>query len=279
MNYLEFGIFENNKKKKYEVLKGNLYDYYMLSRYFNDIYLANKYNSIDKIHKIFKKIHDVKDLKFNLISFILLSLRPKVFYEFGFSLLEKIAYFKLFNNIVPKNLKITRLDKIIYSGNDISNKFIFFSKNFFQNYKLKLTKKLNTKNLKNSVFYSKGVSLLYEKENLICLKKIIHNSYCGSFDMSVHLKKKFIKKLNTGYKMYYPFIDDFKKVLKSSKKNFIFRNIKKKKNLIYFETVFGNKKLLNKFTKSYYNLDNYLKYKKIPNIFKTNIKFKNSIFF
>ena len=29
-NYLEFGIFSAGKKKRYEIKKGNLYDWYML---------------------------------------------------------------------------------------------------------------------------------------------------------------------------------------------------------------------------------------------------------
>ena len=43
MNYLEFGLLHKNKKKIYEIKKGHLYDDYMLSRYFNDIFLVSKY--------------------------------------------------------------------------------------------------------------------------------------------------------------------------------------------------------------------------------------------
>ena len=37
MNYIEFGKIKNKKKKIYEKKFGNLYDFYMLSRYYEDI--------------------------------------------------------------------------------------------------------------------------------------------------------------------------------------------------------------------------------------------------
>ena len=36
-NYLEFGLL-SDKKKAYETLNGDLYDFYMMGRYFSDIF-------------------------------------------------------------------------------------------------------------------------------------------------------------------------------------------------------------------------------------------------
>ena len=40
--YIEFGTFKKGQKKIYEKLLGDVYDSFMLSRYFNDIFILNK---------------------------------------------------------------------------------------------------------------------------------------------------------------------------------------------------------------------------------------------
>ena len=88
-NYLEFGIFSGGKKKRYEIKKGNLYDWYMLPRYFNDIFVLDRYKKTKNINKLSKLLHHKEDLKFNLINFILLKIsKSKSFYEYGQTLYE-----------------------------------------------------------------------------------------------------------------------------------------------------------------------------------------------
>ena len=132
-NFIQFGIFKNKKKRKYEEITGNLYDDYMLLRYFKDIYsLELAKNSENKLNTIYKEIHAKKDLKFNLINYLLIyTSKTNSFYEFGSTILEKIFYFKLFDKIF--NNKLT--EKISYIGSEPSNKLNFFVKNFFRNYK------------------------------------------------------------------------------------------------------------------------------------------------
>ena len=141
-NFLDFGIKKLGKKKIYETLSGDLYDTYMLGRYFKDIYNLNKV--IKKKVKFQKNLlHDNKDLKFNLINFLLLlESKEKKFYEFGFTLYEKIFYFKFFNSFSNKKLI---LKKLKFFGNDISEKFIFFSENFYKDLKIKLSKDIKKK--------------------------------------------------------------------------------------------------------------------------------------
>ena len=68
MNFIDFGLKISKKKKIYETLSGDLYDTYMLGRYFKDIYNLDK---VIKKRTVFKKnlLHDTKDLKFNFINY------------------------------------------------------------------------------------------------------------------------------------------------------------------------------------------------------------------
>ena len=238
-NFLDFGIYKNKKKIVYETLIGDLYDTYMFGRYFNDIYNLDKL--LNKKTK-FKKniIHDLKDLKFNLINFLLiLNSDKKRFYEFGFTLYEKIFFFKYFNKISKKKIN---LKKINFFGNDISNKFIFFTKNFYNSFNIKVSKNVNFNHCQNSIFFSKGISLLYEKKNILLLKKIIDKASSGSCDISFYPNRK-IKLLKTGLKLYFPSILDMKNIIKNSNKHFFYRNKKRIGSKTYLEIIFGNQEI------------------------------------
>jgi len=254
INYIEFGIIKKKTKKLYQVLKGKLYDDFMLLRYFRDIYHIenSKESNLKKLFHLYKNLNDPKDIRFNLINAILLKLSSNNFYEFGFTLYEKIYYFKFFFKFLNYYINIK---KIIFYGNDISEKFIFFCKKFYSTEKLKLLldKKFKKKNVKNTVFFSKGVSLLYSKNNLDILSIVLQQSSCGSFDFSINLKGKHTRQLETGYKLHYPDFDDFIKIININNKNkyFLIKNIKKKKDLVYFEIVYGNKHIISEFCKEF----------------------------
>ena len=254
MNYIEFGIIKKKTKKLYQVLKGKLYDDFMLLRYFRDIYHIenSKKNNLKKLFHLYKNLNDPKDIRFNLINTILLKLSSNNFYEFGFTLYEKIYYFKFFFKFLNYYINIK---KIKFYGSDISEKFIFFCKKFYspEKYQLRLDLKFKKENVKNTVFFSKGVSLLYSKNNLDILRIAIQQSSCGSFDFSINLKGKHTRQLETGYKLYYPGFEDFIKIINISNKNksFLIRNIEKKKDLVYFEMVYGNKNIINEFSKEF----------------------------
>ena len=256
-NFIKFGIQKKNKTlKTYEEKKGDLYDTYMLGRYFEDIFnLQRLYNNKVKFKK--NLFHDIKDLRFNLIHHILWSNYKKKFYEFGFTAYEKIFYFKFFNSVLNKKIDISKIE---FRGNDISERLIFFCQNFYKDYKISLDrKKFNQKNYSQSVFFSKGVTLLYEKQNIKNLKNFINYSECGSFDISLYPKKK-IRLLETGLNLYYPSIISFINLINNSNKKIYFRNKKKENNKIYLEILFGDEnvdKIINKRFK-------YLSKKKFP---------------
>ena len=159
--YLEFGNLIKGSKKKYEVLKNtqffSLYDAYMFSRYFKDIYVLENNKSIKQLKK---NLHDIKDLKFSFVIYILLiSTGIKRYYEFGSTIFERFFYIKFFEK---KFLKKTKLKK--YYGNDISKFFNYFSNNFFsKKFNCFASEKFENKYVSESIFFSKGISLLYEK--------------------------------------------------------------------------------------------------------------------
>ena len=268
--YIEFGSFIKKRKKPYQKIFGDLYDTYMLSRYFKDIFNLSLINK--KNYKLkFKKLHHRKDLKFNFINFLLLfNGKTKSFYEFGQTLYERIFFMKAYSIILKKKVNLN----IIWAGNDISKMFNFFCNNFLKNYRIKVTKKLNIKLLKNSTFFAKGVSLLYEKKNISILKTIFKEAKCGSFDFTV-CEKKNVKYLNTGYKLYYPSKNDFLNTI-PKKKDFkiLFKNLKKSKKCLYFEVIFGEKKSISKLT-GFINFfkKKYIKNKFLVKNFNLNMKF------
>tara|TARA_Y100000741_G_scaffold344815_1_gene309728 strand:- start:232 stop:1068 length:837 start_codon:yes stop_codon:yes gene_type:complete len=247
-NFIEFGILKDKKKKKYEKITGNLYDDYMLLRYFKDIYfLELAINDKSKRNTIHKEIHARKDLKFNLITYVLiLTSKTYSFYEFGSTILEKIFYFKLFDKMFDNKLA----KRITYIGTEPSNKFNFFVKNFFQNYNINIFKNFNKKISKKSIFFAKGISLLYEKKNYDILKYIVTNFKAGQFDLSLTNRKK-ISNINSGLKLNYISKKKFINILKIKNKKFIIRNKKKVGDKIYFEIIFGNKNIINNFLTKY----------------------------
>jgi hypothetical protein len=255
-NYLEFGIYTNNKKHIYELKTGALYDWYMLPRYFNDIFLLDKYKNTRNINKLSKLLHHKEDLKFNLVNFILLKIsKSKSFYEYGQTLFEKIFYINFFSNFLKTKFNYN----INWYGNDISELFNFFCNNFYKNLKIKTSKKFDVKKIDKTVFFAKGVTLLYLKNNSLLLKNIIKKSKCGSFDMSLKKNKTNIY-LNTGKKLYFPSSKEFFKMLNESNKKFIIRNFKiDNTNKIYLEIIYGNDSIIRDFKRYHIKLNNKFK--------------------
>ena len=152
--------------------------------------------------------------------------------------------------------------------------FNFFCINFYKEHKLKVFEKPNKKILKNSVFFSKGISLLYDKNNISFLKNVLNDSNSGFFDFTVY-KNKNKKLLNTGYYLYYPSLSEFLiLVTKTKNKTILFKNIKQTKSSVYFEIVFGKKLIIRNFLLLLSNLRKKFKNKHfIIKAFDLNSKF------
>ena len=150
-NYLEFGYIQNNKKKVYEIKYGSVYDWYMLSRYFNDIIILDK--SKKNLKKIYYNLHHKNDIKFNFVNYIFLKIaKIKKFYEIGQTLLEKIYFIDFFQKLFRVEFK----DKIKWRGNDISEMFNFFCNKFHNQKNVKVNKFLRMKvNLQTQFSFSK----------------------------------------------------------------------------------------------------------------------------
>ena len=273
-NYLEFGILKGKLRKPYEIQTStkisDLYDAYMFSRYFNDIFILN---TEKKLPQVAKSLHDSKDLRFSFVIYLLLIVtRANKYYEFGSTIFERYFFIKFFEKIFFKKAKMIK-----YYGNDISEFFNYFSNSIFKKlFFCKSYKRYNKKSLKSSIFFSKGISLLYEKKNNEILKHAIKNSKCGFFDFSV-LKREEVRLLNTGKKLYYIDFRKFIKLISKIKsKKFYFRNLKKKGKKMYFECVFGNEKLL----KKYFAVEKKFRLKKSATKYiGLGSKFKNTSYF
>ena len=86
--------------------------------------------------------------------------------------------------------------------------------------------------MKDSIFFAKGISFLYEKRNKSILKNVFSRSKSGFFDFSIFKKSK-VKYLNTGKQLYYLGYEEFFNILKNKKK-FFSSKIKIKNDKIYF---------------------------------------------
>ena len=75
-----------------------------------------------KLSELNYLLHDIKDLKFSFVIYlILLSTKGKKYYEFGSTIFERYFYIKFFEK---KFSRKTNLKK--YYGNDISKFYIFY---------------------------------------------------------------------------------------------------------------------------------------------------------
>ena len=159
----------------------------MLPRYFNDLYVLDKFSKTKNLRKLSENLHHKDDLKFNFVIFLLLKIsKKKLFYEYGQTLFEKIYFIRLFCNFF--NFK--KLRDVKWRGNDISKVFNFFCKNFYKDTNVKVFSNFSVENVKNSTFFAKGVTLLYLKDNIKILNTIFKNSKSGCFDLSLVKTKK-----------------------------------------------------------------------------------------
>ena len=238
-NFIKFGIIDQKRLKTYEYLKGELYDYYMFSRYIKDVYYLDKYSKIKNLKKLENLLHHKEDVYKNLINFLIFkNLKIKKYYEFGKTLMERIHYMKFFSNFYKTNI----YKSILWSGNDKSKLFNFFCKNFYKNKKIYVYEKVNLQIMKRSFFYAKGVSLLYEKNHINLLKKVFLNSRINYFDLTI-TKKNQKNKLETGYNLYYSSKQNFLKIIPNNKNyRIVFFNVTTKKNCTSFEVISGNRK-------------------------------------
>ena len=124
-----------------------------------------------------------------------------------------------------------------------------------------------------TVFFSKGVTLLYEKKNMVFLKSFVNKCESGSFDISLYPKKKIIS-FPSGYKLYYPSVNDFINLIKNSNKYFFYRNKKKIGKKLYFEVVFGEKNLAKKINTDLISISKNRKFNIYKNFLSLNKKFQ-----
>ena len=91
--FLEFGLILNKKKKIYERIDGNLYDSYMMARYFRDIFVLNSFKNKENLRNLYNTLHHKKDIKFNFVNFLLIKSSNKLnFMNLGKHYLKKYFF-------------------------------------------------------------------------------------------------------------------------------------------------------------------------------------------
>ena len=75
----------------------------MLPRYFNDLYVLDKFSKTKNLRKLSENLHHKDDLKFNFVIFLLLKISKKIIFMSMDKLFEKIYFIRLFCNFF--NLK------------------------------------------------------------------------------------------------------------------------------------------------------------------------------
>jgi hypothetical protein len=104
-----------------------------------------------------------------------------------------------------------------------------------------------------------------KKKNISLLKYFFNNEECRSFDFSICKNKQ----LSTGYKLHYPSIKEFINIIPK-------KNIKKEKDHIYFEIIFGKKEVINKYLKLLENIKkNNSRNDFLKRVFNLDANFKN----
>ncbi len=290
ISYLEFGAIDlqANKKDIWEFkLHNKAYDWLMLARYANDLvaYLdMNKmvgHRSLEKITDIYKnEIHHQDDASLNLGKLVALmtifeenkNSGKLSFFELGqtiFGCIEGMEfYFKLLKSMDYELPNIDLL-KIDWYGIDISKFFNKISILMHQKYRIYTKDKLSFINSQKSVFFAKGVTLLYAVRTVGDLLSILSKSKLSIFDYSFSLSEDQDIVIGSGKTIRYLKFDKFYKIYnKSNNKLFVRKhksNYSPKTGRLFLDCLYGEESICNKFIKKDCNVRQYL-YKRLSSV-------------
>jgi len=264
-SYLEFGEKNNSDYKKIYDLKTGFqaYEWFMNSRYFNDIICyKNMLKMIEKnknINEIFDyynaNIHHKDDICYNLKKLLALDIiKGNSFLEIGSSLFGCIDGMLVCKNILKKfyNIQITTsLNRVNWYGVDISEFMNQIAKIIYQNYNIKTKKFFDDIFNSSDVFFAKGISLLYAIKNLNALEKIIQNNKICLFDYSFSLNKRQQTTIGTGIATFYLTLEECLPVLENNKVIYVNTKSKgyKNKDKIFLDMVIGKERDVKNFVK------------------------------
>ena len=269
LTYLEFGgiNLKNSQKEIWDFKTDQIaYDLFMLARYSREIigYQDCKNYLIKRDYKNFLKIYSedihTKDFLNSIITWVALNHLKKngfsqKFYELGFTLFGCIEAHEVCNSLLPKKNKIKN---ITYSGEEISYLLSEIALKLHSNYKVEYS--LRHDELTNdSLFFSKGVTLLYALKSIKTFYDYISKPKISVFDYNFSLREKRTKILGTGKKINYLPLDKFKEYALHKGNALLIRKsdiqYDPRNKLLRCNCLYGNKYLLESFLK---DLDDYI---------------------
>lgn len=253
-SFLEFGSIDSKTQEKeiWDKRSDNqAYDWFMLSRYANDIHLYHKLKQGQL--NLYKEIHHADDIALNLRKLIAVKIIEEnikkeniIFFELGQTLFGCIEGMEFSNKLLNINAD---LYSISWIGVDISEIFNYLAKKMHEKYNVETYN--NIKKIKNApdIFFAKGITLLYACDNIKSFFPLINNSRISIFDYSIFLDKEVSFTMGTGYAVTYFYINDFIREYKKENKK-LFINSKRSKiqnKKLTFEAIFIEESLIKTF--------------------------------
>ena len=286
ITYLEFGEIDitNSKKKIWNFqLHQKAYDWLMLGRYANDlqtfITMQNllKTDGIQKcLNKYNEEVHHSDEAALNLSKIIALAISNKnnlSFYELGQTIFGCIDGMEFYLDLLANlNININlNLKEVDWYGVDISKMFNQLSSTFHKDYKIICSDKKDKLPKKMDVFFSKGITLLYDIRSLDDLFNTLDSCRISIFDYSFSINSIHDTTIGSGKTVRYLVLSEFISRLKLKKEKIFIKKGNSKlineKGHIWLDCVYGEESLC----KSYIKMDVELR-QKIANSFK---RFKN----
>lgn len=268
--YLEFGSIDlaHIKKQVYDFkIKDKAYDWFMLGRYANDLLMYKKLNQIIDVEPLLnvieyyqKEIHHKRDFSQNLDKLTGLKILASRnsdsinFYELGQTIFGCIEAIEFCQNLIAF-LKIEsnslNLNQIKWYGKDISEYFNQLSVLFHPKHIIH-TSKTDPQNIdyQNTLFYAKGITLLYAIDSIPKLFKCLTNSTLAIFDYSFSLDGDKQENIGTGVPTYYLDYNNFIKNIPNNSKIYIRKNksyYNQNTKKLYIEAICGSEEICQQF--------------------------------
>lgn len=266
VTYMEFGEIDQVGIKKNIwgfKLHQKAYDWFMLARYSNDILAIRKMQKLLKSGKaqeckdlFWKEIHHKDELciafgKLAALYAVNQNSNPS-FFELGQTLFGCIDAMEFAQELLDDKYKMN-LKNVEWLGVDISEMFNELAKVYYNEYKIQTATKKEDLPNKWSVFYSKGITLLYVVRKLKEFYDYINSSDCAYFDYSFSLKGNQDTTIGSGKNVRYLDLNEFLNTYKDNignKEVYVNTKVSRKipeKNQIWIEFFIGDEKATSRF--------------------------------
>jgi hypothetical protein len=262
LSYLEYGTIDLSKGSKTVWdfrINQKAYDWLMLARYANDMaaYMdmidTMENGSITNAIDIYRQeVYHADDFSVNLGKLIALSVAsasptPLVFFELGqtlFGCIEGMEFCGALLEKIPCNKELPALRDITWYGVDISRLFNRFAVKMHPGYSIETYEEAGELRAPISLFYAKGVTLLYAMRSIDALFELLDRCDAGLFDYSLSVNGSQEVVIGTGKTVRYLPLDDFVAAIRRRGKAMYVKNsnshYSKETGRIFIDAVYGS---------------------------------------